>query len=97
MSSFKDSITSSTCRSISKYPCSLTQNQCNMGYAFLNFVHSKHVKPFYKEMNNKKWEKFNSEKVCNITYGRIQGLDTLISHLNNSNVMTQPVTHDSNS
>lgn len=74
-----------------KVVVSADQNQCNMGYAFLNFVHSKHVKPFYKDMNNKKWEKFNSEKVCNITYGRIQGLETLISHLNNSNVMTQPV------
>jgi hypothetical protein len=28
---------------------------------------------FFEEFNGRKWEKFNSEKVCTITYARIQG------------------------
>jgi len=67
------------------------QNQCNMGYAFLNFIHPKYVKDFYNEMNNTKWEKFNSEKVCKITYGRIQGRAEVESHFKDSSVMNQNV------
>jgi protein phosphatase 1 regulatory subunit 42 len=37
--------------------------------------------------NNKRWDKFNSEKVCNISYGRIQGRAALISHFQNSSLM----------
>ena len=29
--------------------------------------------PFYQQYHGKKWEKFNSEKVCDIAYARIQG------------------------
>lgn len=65
------------------------KNQCNMGYAFLNFVDSKYIKPFYQEMNGKKWEKFNSEKVCKISYARIQGRAELERHFKDSSVMNQ--------
>jgi hypothetical protein len=49
------------------------QNKCNVGYAFINFIDCLSIVSFYNEFHGKKWEKFNSEKVCAITYARIQG------------------------
>ena len=47
-----------------KVTACLTKNQCNMGYAFLNFLNSKTIKLFFEEFDSSRWEKFNSEKVC---------------------------------
>ncbi len=58
-----------------------------MGYAFINFVSPEYIIAFYEDFNNKKWEKFNSEKVCDIAYARIQGKNALISHFQNSSLM----------
>lgn len=65
------------------------RNKCNVGYAFINFVEAKHIKNFHKEFHNKKWEKFNSEKICEIRYARIQGLESLVQHFQYSSVMNQ--------
>lgn len=46
-------------------------NNCNVGYAFINFLDVKSIKPFYKKFNGKKWKKFNSDKICKINYARI--------------------------
>ena len=46
----------------------------------MNFVDSLFLVRFYEEMNGKKWECFNSEKVCEITYARIQGKQKLVEH-----------------
>ena len=35
-------------------------NSCNVGYAFINFLHTKFILDFYKEFNGRKWNKFNS-------------------------------------
>jgi RNA recognition motif-containing protein len=63
------------------------KNKCNVGYAFINFLQPEYIIPFYEEFNNKKWEKFNSEKVCDLTYARIQGKISLIAHFQNSSLM----------
>ena len=39
-------------------------NDCNVGYAFINFLELKDVARFHKKFHGKKWEKFNSEKIC---------------------------------
>jgi len=65
------------------------KNKCNVGYAFINFTGYDQIRSFYEEFNNKKWEKFNSEKVCNITYARIQGKIALIQHFQNSSLMCE--------
>ncbi|GFS33081.1 MEI2-like protein 1 [Actinidia rufa] len=39
--------------------------------------------------NGKKWEKFNSEKVASLAYGRIQGKAALIAHFQNSSLMNE--------
>lgn len=33
---------------------------------------------FYDALQGKKWDHFNSDKRCDINYGRIQGLDELL-------------------
>ena len=65
------------------------KNKCNVGYAFINFIDPKCIIPFVEKFNNKKWEKFNSEKVCDITYARIQGKNGLINHFQNSSLMCE--------
>lgn len=62
-------------------------NKCNVGYAFINFIDPLNILDFFKEFNNRKWNKFNSEKICEVRYGRIQGKTTLINHFKNSSVM----------
>ena len=48
------------------------KNKCNVGYAFINMVRPEYIIPLIQKFDRKKWEKFNSEKVCNISYARIQ-------------------------
>eukprot|EP00831_Metopus_contortus_P017228 TRINITY_DN17263_c0_g2_i1.p1 TRINITY_DN17263_c0_g2~~TRINITY_DN17263_c0_g2_i1.p1 ORF type:complete len:193 (-),score=45.92 TRINITY_DN17263_c0_g2_i1:35-613(-) len=67
------------------------QNNCNMGYAFINFVNPLYILPFYEEYSGKRWEKFNSEKICQLTYGRIQGKPALEQHFHSSSVMKENV------
>jgi hypothetical protein len=38
-------------------------NNCNVGYAFINFAHPLFVLPFYNEFNGQKWVHYRSEKV----------------------------------
>lgn len=40
------------------------ENNCNLGYAFINFIQPKSIEDFYNLYNNKKWKKFKSEKIC---------------------------------
>ena len=48
------------------------KNKCNVGYAFINLLRPETIVPLAQRFNRKKWERFNSEKVCHITYARIQ-------------------------
>ena len=47
------------------------QNECNQGYAFINFADVCFIPLFYEEFNQQKWNKFKSGKVCELRYGRI--------------------------
>ena len=47
------------------------QNLCNVGYAFINFIQAATIREFFLEYNGKKWRKFNSNKICAITYAWI--------------------------
>lgn len=59
-------------------------NSCNVGYAFVNFIHAKFILDFYKEFNGRRWDRFNSEKICELAYARIQGTTNLMDHFQNS-------------
>jgi hypothetical protein len=60
-----------------------------VGYAFINFIDPLSIVSFYEKLHNTKWEKFNSEKVCEIAFARIQGKDALINHFQNSSLMSE--------
>ena len=63
------------------------KNKCNVGYAFINFRDAQYIPEFYREHHRKNWQKFNSDKICEIAYARIQGRSHLIQHFQSSNVM----------
>lgn len=66
-------------------------NNCNVGYAFINFKELKFIESFFKRFNNKKWAIFNSEKICSIKYARIQGKEECERHFLGSSLMKQNV------
>jgi hypothetical protein len=39
------------------------KNKCNVGYAFINMLMPQYIPPLVARFNNKRWDKFNSEKV----------------------------------
>ena len=55
----------------------------NFGYSFINFTSSYFIPYFYHHFNGRKWTDTNSQKVCEITYSKIQGRNELISHYPN--------------
>lgn len=64
-------------------------NECNVGYAFLNFIHTSYIKSFYKEFHGKKWKKYNSAKICNLCYARYQGTLELANHFRHTKILQQ--------
>ena len=63
------------------------KNKCNVGYCFINFVEPKDVARFFEEFNDQRWRNFNSEKVCALSYARIQGKAAMISRYQNSSLL----------
>ncbi|KAA8911095.1 RNA recognition motif 2-domain-containing protein [Sphaerosporella brunnea] len=65
------------------------RNICNVGYAFINFLDPLDIIDFVKAKSGTRWNKFNSEKVLDVTYANIQGIDQLVEKFRNSSVMDQ--------
>merc|ERR1712113_211292 len=63
------------------------KNKCNRGYAFVNFVDYRDICSFFDKYNSKSWRQFNSDKICNITYARIQGKMAMLKRFENSTLM----------
>ena len=63
------------------------KNKCNVGYAFINFLEPSTVIQFVDEFNGQRWRNFNSEKVCSISYARIQGKAAMIARFQNSSLL----------
>ena len=63
------------------------KNKCNVGYCFINFLEPKCIVPFVKEFNGQRWKSFNSEKVCAITFARIQGKASMVARFQNSSLL----------
>ena len=55
----------------------------NFGYSFINFTYSYYIPYFYYMFNGKKWSSTNSQKICEITYSKVQGKVNLIGHYPN--------------
>ena len=65
------------------------QNDCNVGYAFINFENSESIINFMLDINNTTWAEFHSKKVAEVSYATIQGKDCLIQKFRNSSVMKE--------
>eukprot|EP00294_Goniomonas_avonlea_P005671 CAMPEP_0114558788 /NCGR_PEP_ID=MMETSP0114-20121206/10573_1 /TAXON_ID=31324 /ORGANISM="Goniomonas sp, Strain m" /LENGTH=839 /DNA_ID=CAMNT_0001744211 /DNA_START=29 /DNA_END=2548 /DNA_ORIENTATION=- len=65
------------------------KNKCNVGYAFINFTNPMSLPAFFEQFHGRRWEKFNSDKVCEVAYARIQGKQALITHFQNSSLMAE--------
>ena len=63
------------------------KNRCNRGYAFINFVEYKDIITFHRQYFGKHWRIFNSDKICDITYARIQGKAAMLKRFENSALM----------
>jgi len=63
------------------------KNKCNRGYAFVNFVDYKDIIPFFGQYTKCGWKRFNSDKICDITYARIQGKAAMLKRFENSSLM----------
>lgn len=63
------------------------KNRCNRGYAFINFVDFKDILAFHQQYFGKHWRTFNSDKICDITYARIQGKEAMLKRFENSALM----------
>lgn len=47
-------------------------NKCNVGYAFINFTHPKHIVTLANARAGTKWNEFNSDKICDMCYANMQ-------------------------
>ncbi|QUC19496.1 uncharacterized protein UV8b_03737 [Ustilaginoidea virens] len=64
-------------------------NDCNVGYAFINFVDPLDIIYFVETRANQRWNCFKSDKVAEISYATIQGKDCLVQKFRNSSVMLE--------
>ncbi len=58
-----------------------SENNCNLGYAFINFINSLHIVYFYNHFKSRKWLQFNSYKECDLTFAKYQGKYELTSNI----------------
>lgn len=63
------------------------KNRCNRGYAFINFVDHRDILNFHRQYYGQHWRTFNSDKICDITYARIQGKAAMLKRFENSALM----------
>jgi RNA recognition motif-containing protein len=63
------------------------KNRCNRGYAFVNFVDYRDIVPFHRQYFGQHWKVFNSDKICDVTYARIQGKAGMLKRFENSALM----------
>ncbi|KAL1960010.1 hypothetical protein VTO42DRAFT_678 [Malbranchea cinnamomea] len=64
-------------------------NNCNVGYAFINFEDPLDIIDFAKARAGRPWNCFNSDKIAEISYATIQGKDCLVQKFRNSSVMLE--------
>ena len=57
------------------------ENNCNLGYAFINFVDPLHIVNFYIVFKDRKWDRYNSFKKCDLTFAKFQGKGELTAQL----------------
>jgi len=70
-------------------------SKCNVGYAFINFRTPADCQRFFEEFHNVKTQKvlpgFSSQKVCQVSYARVQGRDANLENLRDEKFMEKLV------
>ena len=56
-------------------------NECNLGYAFINFIDPLHIVHFYHIFKARKWKLYKSNKECDLTFAKFQGKSELTANL----------------
>jgi hypothetical protein len=56
-------------------------NDCNLGYAFINFINPLHIVHFYHYFKQRKWNLYKSNKECDLTFAKFQGKSELTANL----------------
>ena len=69
------------------------KNKCNVGYAFINFIEPSSIVSFAKRVLGKRWPRFNSDKICHLSYARIQGKQALMEKFRHSKYFWSAKTH----
>ena len=57
------------------------ENNCNLGYCFINFIHPLHIIYFYNIFKSRKWLFYKSYKECDLTYAKYQGKYELTNNI----------------
>ena len=63
------------------------KNRCNVGYCFINFLSTSSIPAFVETFHGQRWKSFNSEKVCAVSFARIQSKQAMIARFQNSSLM----------
>ena len=59
------------------------EKKINKGYAFIDFVNPLHILYFYEKFNGKRWDQFESIKICELTRTHFQGINEMQKHAKN--------------
>ena len=70
-------------------PIDFRNNNGNLGYAFLNLKDPRDIVALVEDFSGKRWERYKSDKVCEIAYARIQGKQALMEHFRCSRLMNK--------
>ena len=57
------------------------ENNCNLGYSFINFIDPLHIIYFYHSFKSRKWNCYKSHKECDLSFAKFQGKIELTAHL----------------
>ena len=63
----------------------------NKGYAFINFVNPLHILYFYEKFYGKKWQLFESPKICELNSANFQGINEIQKHSKNYKGYKKPL------
>ena len=63
----------------------------NKGYAFINFINPLHILYFHEKFNGKKWQLFESSKICELNSANFQGIYEIQKHSKNYKGYKKPL------
>ncbi|EOX97888.1 hypothetical protein QUC31_015449 [Theobroma cacao] len=69
----------------------------NKGYAFVNFTNPQAARKFFDAWHHKRWQCFQSHKICEIYCAKLQGMEQLVKHFERMEFPSedfQPVSFD---